>query len=128
MKERIFKTVIMLAAFFAAGIVYYLIPDGIRIKCPVFEITGFYCPGCGVTRMCLNLIDLKFYEAFRSNCGVFVCMPFLAVFFGIRWYGWIKTGKPSYSTPMKIMVWTMIVILLIFGIMRNIPYFYFLRP
>lgn len=118
----------MLAVFAAAGIVYYLIPDGIRIKCPVFEIIGFYCPGCGVTRMCLNLIDLKFYEAFRSNCGVFICMPFLTAFFGERWYSWIRTGKPAYNTHMKIMVWTMIVILLVFGVVRNIPYFYFLRP
>lgn len=118
----------MLAAVLAAGIVYYLISDYITFKCPFHFFTGLYCPGCGVTRMCIHLAELDIYAAFRSNCAVFVCLPFLAVFFAVRAYGYIKTGKYIYNKPMKIMLYALIVILVAFGFLRNIPTFSFLLP
>lgn len=128
MKKRILKVISMLAAVLAAGIVYYLSTFFISIKCPVRRMTGFYCPGCGVTRMFQNMIKLDFYTAFRSNCGVFVLLPFLLLFFAMRAYGYIKTGVPLYNKPMKIMITAMIVFLLIFAVLRNIPCFSFLAP
>lgn len=128
MKKRILKVISMLAAVLAAGIVYYLSTFVISIKCPIKRLTGFYCPGCGVTRMFLNMIKLDFNSAFRSNCAVFVCLPFLVLFFAMRTYGYIKTGIPLYNKPMKIMIAAMTAVLLIFGVLRNIPYFSFLVP
>lgn len=128
MKKRFFKVISMLAAILAAGIVYYFISDFITLKCPLHFFTGIYCPGCGVTRMFVNMFHREIYKAFRSNCAVFLCLPFLAVFFLIRAYGYIKTGVPTYNTPMKIMATAMAALLLIFGLLRNIPQFYFLAP
>lgn len=128
MKKRFLKVTSMLAAVLAAGIVYYLISDFVTLKCPIHFFTGLYCPGCGVTRMCIHLIELDIYAAFRSNCAVFICLPFLTVFFAVRTYGYIKTGKYLCNTPMKIMLYALIVVLVAFGVLRNIPAFYFLLP
>ncbi len=128
MKKRILKVISMLAAVLAAGIVYYLSTFFISVKCPVRRTTGFYCPGCGVTRMFKNMIKLDFYSAFRSNCAVFVLLPFFILFFAMRAYGYIKTGVPLYNKPMKIMIAAMTVFLLIFAVLRNIPCFSFLAP
>lgn len=128
MKKRILKVISMLAAVLAAGIVYYLSTFVISIKCPIKRMTGFYCPGCGVTRMFLNILKLNFYKAFRCNSAVFVCLPFLALFFAMRAYGYIKTGTPLYTKPMKVMITVMTVFLLIFAVLRNIPCFSFLAP
>lgn len=128
MKKRILKVISMLAAALAAGIVYYLSTFVISVNCPIKRMTGFCCPGCGVTRMFLNMIKLDFYGAFRSNCAVFVLLPFLLLFFAMRAYGYIKTGVPLYNKPMKIMTAAMTAVLLIFGVLRNIPCFAFLAP
>lgn len=128
MRKRFLKIISMLAAVLAAGIVYYLSTFVISIKCPTKLVTGFYCPGCGVTRMFQHMIKLDFYSAFRSNCAVFVLLPFLLLFFAMRAYGYIKNGVPLYNKLMQVMIYTMIVILLIFGVLRNIPCFDFLAP
>lgn len=129
MKKRSLKVISMLAAIMVAGIIYYIIIRIIPpIKCPIKRVTGLYCPGCGVTRMLVNLLDLEFYKAFRSNCAVFISLPFLVAFFGIRGYGYIKNGKPTYNLPMKIIVAVLTVGFLIFAILRNIPLFSFLSP
>ena len=51
------------------------------IPCFFHKITGFYCPGCGITRMLLSLLHLDFYQAFRWNPFLFLltCLLFMVV-------------------------------------------------
>lgn len=129
MLKRLRKVFLVLAALFAAGIIYYIITRfGIHIPCMFKKITGLYCPGCGVTRMCMNLIKLNFYEAFRSNQVCFFVFPVLAVIFARRAYCYVKYGAVKNEKWMSVIVVIIIIVLLIFGIFRNIPYFDFLRP
>ncbi|MBR6791065.1 MAG: DUF2752 domain-containing protein [Oscillospiraceae bacterium] len=37
------------------------------IGCPIRKLTGFPCPGCGMTRACLAALRLNFAEAFRYH-------------------------------------------------------------
>ena len=78
--------------------------------------------------MCRRLMHLDFQGAFRSNqVSVFV-LPFIAAIFGRRIYLYIRYDEPK--TEKWVIVGSMIAIiaLLIFGVLRNIPYFDFLRP
>ncbi len=43
--------------------------------CPVVIITGFPCPGCGLTRAVFNLITLHPAEAMRYNPAVVLWVP-----------------------------------------------------
>ena len=108
------------------GLIYYIIGNtfNIYIPCVFNELTGFYCPGCGVTRMINSLVKLDFYQAFRYNQLLFILMPVFIFYLVDYIYKSIKNKKTLlYKTPNYI--WYIIVALLvIFGIIRNIfPYF-----
>ena len=129
MRKRLKKYLIMLAVGLTAGVIYFLLTQlGFVIPCIFHRITGFYCPGCGVTRMCINIIKLDFYSAFRSNPAVFVIVPFLAIIFAVRAYSYLKYGTAKHEKWMTVIEITSLTILIIFGVLRNIPSFSFLAP
>ena len=130
MKERLFQTLKTVAILGAIGLGYAFVCafTPFRIPCPLHVLTGLYCPGCGVTRMCLSLLRFDFAGAARANLAVLVLSPVILVL--LLWYlvNYIKFGKRELSRAQAIIVWTLVVLLLLFGIVRNLPYFTFLRP
>ena len=102
---------------------------GIVIPCVFHELTGLYCPGCGVTRMIFSLLKLDFYQAFRYNILVFLFIPFILVCvidFIIK-----KLNNKSDYLYQNIddKVWIILLIItLLFGVVRNIPIFDYLIP
>ena len=101
---------------------------GIGIPCPIYALTGLYCPGCGVSRFCLALLQLDLYAALRSNPALFFLLPVgiaVAVPSAVRY---IRTGKQGPARWQTVLVWVMIAVLLVFGVLRNLPAFAFLAP
>ena len=90
------------------------------IPCYIHEITGLYCPGCGVTRMLLSILKLDFYQAFRYNPFLFILSPFGAVLYLENIYALYTNKKPLYK-KIDNRIWiTLIILLLLYGIIRNI--------
>ena len=58
-----------------------IISFDIGIPCVFYEITGLYCPGCGITRLCLSLFEGDVYQAFRYNPIIFIDLPILFILF-----------------------------------------------
>lgn len=108
-------------------IIYLLISSSIHfyIPCPIKTITGFYCPGCGLTRMLLSLLKLDFYKAFRYNPLLFISLP-IGIYLYIDFL--IKKDKSLYKKIPEKVWYIVIVIFIIYGILRNIPAFDFLAP
>ena len=99
---------------------------GIYLFCPIHKITGLYCPGCGITRMLYSILKLDFYKAFRYNILVFILF-FPGLFLFIEHLYSIKKNKKSLYKKIPEIVWIiLIIILIIYGILRNI--FPFLAP
>lgn len=48
--------------------------------CPTRRLLGVSCPGCGMTRACLSLLQLDFQAAFDYHPLVFVLAPALLYF------------------------------------------------
>ena len=112
------KTIILLLILIAYLIIGKLI--GFYLPCPIHKITGFYCPGCGITRMFLYIFKLDFYKSFRSNMLVFILLPFAIVLYFEKIYSNYKKKKSLYD-KIDIKVWyVLLVIVLIYGILRNI--------
>lgn len=129
MHKRLKKRLIMLAVLLSAGVIYYLLAmAGLRIPCMFNYVTGYYCPGCGVTRMCINLLQLNIYKAFRSNPAVFVLLPFLAAIFIRQFYCEIRYGTIQTKKWLRVTEIVIALLLIVFGILRNIPAFYYLKP
>lgn len=101
----------------------------IGIPCVIHEITGLYCPGCGITRAIFYLLDLKPIEAIKSNILMFILSPFIIIYLinYIKIYLQNKNEDPSKIFPKKLW-YTLLVITIIFGIIRNINYFSWLQP
>ena len=98
----------------------------IGFPCPFFEYLHIYCPGCGTTRMIRSLLHFEFYQAFRFNSLVF-CLLFAFLGLIIAEIIYFIKNKKIFNISNKIYV-ILIVIILVYWILRNIPFFSWLAP
>lgn len=102
---------------------FFLLLLSRELKCLFNELTGLYCPGCGITRMIISFIKLDFYQAFRYNPFIFM----LIVFFMMR--GIVSIIRYRKVKPLSNKIILLLLILtILFVILRNIPIFSFLAP
>jgi len=94
----------------------------IGIPCVFFELTGIYCPGCGATRAITSLIKLNFYQALRYNMLIIILLVFSIIYYAYKYILKSEKKLPNY-------IWyILLIITILFGILRNIPIFYYLAP
>ena len=101
---------------------------GVGFVCPINFLTGWHCPGCGLTRMLAALLRLDLYQAFRFNPLLFVLLPAAIVLFVESRIARSQDRQP-WVDKIPIACWIIvIVVLLIYGVIRNLPWFSFLAP
>lgn len=108
-----------------AGVVclaYYLLLTffNVGIPCLFHKFTGLLCPGCGITRMILSILRLDFKSAFQYNQVIFIFSPIILYFITRLYISWLKSENYKLSLFENIVVYIMLIVLLIFGIVRNI--------
>ena len=119
------KLILILISFL---IIYFILNEllDVGIPCLFYEITGYYCPGCGITRLLFSFLKLDFYQAFRYNPLIFILIIitgiYLLVKFILKKFMNISIEIPNY------VYYILLIIVIIFGILRNIPMFDFLSP
>ena len=131
MKKRIFKTIFffILGILFLVGYYFIYKKTGYGIPCLIYERTGFYCPGCGITRMIFALMRFDIPEAFRYNQLLFILLPFLIAYFVYNVYLYIVDKKDTVLKKISNYVFIILLIIVIgWGIIRNLPMFPYLRP
>ena len=130
MRERAIKAIKPAAILLAAGFAYFILHEltGLSLFCPIYRFLGLYCPGCGVSRLCIHLLHGEIGSAFSSNCAVFCLLPIGMTIWLIHTYRYIRYGETKYTRFENIVLCTMIGLLVIFGIVRNIWHFDILIP
>lgn len=119
------KLILTLISFL---IIYFILSEllDVGIPCLFYEITGYYCPGCGITRLLFSLLKLDFYQAFRYNPLIFILIIITGIYWLVKFilkkFMNISIAIPNY------VYYILLVIVIIFGILRNIPMFDFLSP
>ena len=121
MKIRDIIVLIVIFLIYAVLIIRF----DIGIPCVFYEITGLYCPGCGITRLCLSLFEGDVYQAFRYNPIIFINLPILFILFVLNIF--FKKNKNIKKITDVIIIF-LATITIIFGVIRNIPIFSFLAP
>lgn len=118
-------------AFLFSSILLILIYEQIPIKVPcLFElVTGYYCPGCGVTRVLFALLHGDIKQAFAYNYLVMILLPLFFILSGHRYYCWLKHQKDLWTKAIPEWFWySLIGIAIVFAILRNIPDFWYFAP
>jgi len=83
--------------------------------CPFHRMTGLWCPGCGATRAFHQLLHGNMLAALRYNSLAIVMLP-LAGYLIV--HGDVSTMKPVW-------IWVLLVVVVAFGVLRNIPVYPF---
>lgn len=107
-------------------IVYSKVVFDIGVICPIHEILGLECPGCGGTRMALALLELDFYQAFRYNPFLFIALPICGIIYVWQMFTYIKSNKLWSKLDIFLIIYA--IALCAFGIIRNMPLFSYLAP
>ena len=97
--------------------------------CPLYELTGLWCPGCGLTRATHALLRGHPGAALGYN----VLLPFFLGAIVLGWWAWVRSslGRAPLRwvarlTPRAGVV--AIVVLIVFGVLRNLSPFAALAP
>lgn len=120
MNKKIKQVIIVLILGILLGVLFIIY--GHRIPCIFHEITGLHCPGCGGTRAIVALYNRNLYQAFRYNMIIVILLPFFILHCILRYIFKLKYKIPNWT------IYVLIVVALLFGILRNIPYFSYLAP
>lgn len=119
-REIVKKELQTISLFLILGFLYYLwlSVTNIGIPCIFKLVTGWQCPGCGITHLCVDLLHFRFVQAYQANQFLFVTGPLLL----IEWIYvfWLKvTGKalPKWNQWLVLLY---LIALIIFGIGRNL--------
>lgn len=115
----------------AAATVYVaaIDPSGRSIvpPCPFHALTGWWCPGCGMTRATHHLLHGDLIGALRYNA----LLPFVLTLITLAWVDWYlrSVGRRSVL-PRRLPSWATtaaIVTAIAFAVVRNLPAIGFLR-
>ena len=111
---------------FLLFLLYYFLNQrySFSIPCLFHEITGLYCPGCGITRLLFSLLQLDFLNAFKSNPLIFVLIVLYIGYLLLKIV--LKITKNKEITIPNYVYYILLVIVILFGVVRNIPGFEFL--
>lgn len=104
--------------------------DGHFPTCPLLALTGLYCPFCGGIRAVHDLAHLDVLSALERNPLVVLGLP-LVVLALVGWGQRAFTGR-RIALPRRVLGValgpTVIVLLVVFGVLRNLPGWDWLSP
>lgn len=130
-RDKIRRAVLLLVVFGFIGILIGLIilssmlfDAGVR--CPFYEIFNWHCPGCGATRMAVEILHGNFYGALRYNAFIFVTLPLLLPIMAYQAYLYIMKNELIPWLDKFLIGYS--IALLIFGILRNMEILSWLAP
>lgn len=118
------------ATVVGAGVLAVVDPNegGHYPTCPFLAMTGYYCPGCGTLRACHALVHGDLATAWDRNPLFVVALPMILGFW-VMW-GLRVAGRTTWSTTLLAprWLWMMLVVVVAFWILRNIPGWTFISP
>jgi len=122
MRNRYIKFSIFIIAAGAILLLYFFVEpkNGNLPKCFFHELTGLYCPGCGVQRSFHALLNGHILTAIDYNLLFILFLP-LIIYFILAFALGKKHPYSSfiYKSPFS---FTVVIVVVSFWVLRNIPY------
>ncbi len=122
MKKRVQRILMPLSVPVILGFIYaiWFKITGLGIPCAFYSWTGFKCPGCGITHMCIDILSGDLHAARKENVLLFYMLPILCIYWFADSMKYIITGRFFDKRLTDILLWFAVIVLLLFGIYRNI--------
>ncbi|MBO4242403.1 MAG: DUF2752 domain-containing protein [Clostridiales bacterium] len=123
-KKRLSGKIRIYLAVLAGGAAYliWVRLTGLGIPCPIRLITGWKCPGCGITTLFVRLAQGDIAGAYEANSFLLMTFPFLIV--ELIWAEYSSSRKVTVSKwaeGINIVAGIIYLVALIaFGVFRNI--------
>lgn len=86
-------------------------------RCPIYSLTGIYCPGCGGLRATWDLLHGNIQAAVNQNALIFAIPLFVLTGFVVQWDA-KKTGR---KWPTIVLLAVTAVVAIGFTWLRNLP-------
>jgi hypothetical protein len=113
----------------AVGVVAVVDPNdaGHYPTCPFLALTGQACPGCGSLRAVHALAHGDVGTALSLNLlTVLAVVPLVVIW--ARWLGRTRSGTSRHTVAPAPVLWGLLVVVVAFGVLRNLPTFGWLAP
>jgi len=126
------RCVIVVLAMAGLGVmttVYFFNPSAHSFYpvCQFHRLTGLNCPGCGATRALYALLHGDFSTALRDNVLLVAAIPAVAA--RGAWFALNRLrGRPNGKFFPPSLLIPLLVVMGVFGVLRNLPMFSFLSP
>ena len=119
--KRLANVLVKLLVIAIVGIIYTNIirSTGFWLPCIFRTVTGLKCPGCGISHMCIALLAMDFTSAWLANPVLLTVSPAIIYIAMKQIIAWIVFGKQKMSKIDTIIVNALAVILILWGIVRN---------
>lgn len=124
--QQIRKHLLVATTLTLVGVFYLLVlapTFHLHISCPFLTVTGYYCPGCGLTRLCIALLHGEVYQAFRYNPIIFFIVHYLITVYILNIRNEEKVRKVTDQANLVVLI-----IVILYGVLRNTQTFAFLAP
>lgn len=121
-RRRLWRVILYGVAILGIGLLYgvFVKVTGMAIPCVFYRVTGWKCPGCGVTRMCVALLQFKWSEAWNYHPMLLIQLPFLGLIALRNIVAYIKNGVCRVSRFETVVIYIGIVLLIGFTVFRNL--------
>ena len=125
--ERILAAAGVLAVGGASFFVWLFNPttQGFFPVCPLFKLTGWACPGCGLTRG----FHALFHGDVLTALGFNAMLPVYAVFFGYLLLAMLLIALRGRGISLNFLhpkiIWGFLIVSLVFAVVRNLPFYPF---
>ena len=121
-KNRVRKIIYRDGIILLAGILYavFVRLTGLAVPCIFRTLTGWQCPGCGITRACLSLLKGEIRTSFSYNSFLYIAGPCIIYLIVRGALNYIKDNTFQLNRQHTVLIYILTVAALIFGVVRNL--------
>lgn len=122
MKQRqkeVLRSVLM-AAVILGGNLFLFCVTGHGFPCLFRLLTGYLCPGCGMTRAAAAFLKGRFGAAWQANALFYLYLPVLGLYLFYRLHRYIRYGKEGFRRGEILMLAVLFTGALVYDIHRNL--------
>ncbi|CAN5627862.1 DUF2752 domain-containing protein [soil metagenome] len=125
--ERLLAAAGIVSAVGGAAFVTFFNPTtaGFYPVCPLFQTTGFACPGCGLTRG----FHALFHGEVLTAIGFNAMLPLWAFIFSYLFFAMFVIAVRGRAPKLEVFkpqyIWGFFILALVFAVVRNLPYYPF---